>query len=72
MPAESPTIDWVVVGSESGPGARPMDENWVRSIREQCVAAGVRFFFKQRLADGKKVSMPELDGKVWAEFPEVP
>lgn len=40
-------IDWVVVGGESGPGARPMHPGWVRSIRDQCVAAGVAFFFKQ-------------------------
>ena len=40
-------IDWVIVGGESGPGARPMHPDWVRSIRDQCVAAGVPFFFKQ-------------------------
>lgn len=39
-------LDWVIVGGESGPGARPMDLAWVRSIRDQCVAAGVPFFFK--------------------------
>ncbi len=40
-------IDWVIVGGESGPGARPMDPDWVRSIRDQCQAAGVPFFMKQ-------------------------
>ena len=40
-------IDWVIVGGESGPGARPMHPDWARSIRDQCVAAGVPFFFKQ-------------------------
>jgi len=40
-------IDWVIVGGESGPGARPMHPDWVRSIRDQCQAAGVPFFFKQ-------------------------
>jgi protein gp37 len=40
-------IDWVIVGGESGPRARPMHPDWVRSIRDQCVAAGVPFFFKQ-------------------------
>jgi protein gp37 len=40
-------IDWVIVGGESGPGARPMHPDWVRSIRDQCQAAGVSFFFKQ-------------------------
>lgn len=42
-----PTIDWVICGGESGPGARPMHPEWVRSLRDQCVAAGVPFFFKQ-------------------------
>jgi len=41
------TIDWVIVGGESGPGARPMHPNWVRALRDQCVEAGVSFFFKQ-------------------------
>lgn len=40
-------LDWIIVGGESGPGARPMDPNWARGIRDQCVAAGVPFFFKQ-------------------------
>jgi protein gp37 len=48
-----------------------MDENWVRSIREQCIAAGVSFFYKQRLENGRKVSLPRLDGVQWALFPEV-
>jgi protein gp37 len=42
-----PGIDWVIVGGESGPGARPMHPDWVRGIRDQCVGAGVAFFFKQ-------------------------
>lgn len=42
-----PKLDWIVVGGESGPGARPMHPDWARSIREQCAAAGVAFFFKQ-------------------------
>lgn len=41
------TLDWVICGGESGPGARPMHPNWARSLRDQCVAAGVPFFFKQ-------------------------
>lgn len=40
-------LDWVVVGGESGPGARPMHPHWARSLRDQCAAAGVNFFFKQ-------------------------
>jgi len=43
----TPPLDWVIVGGESGPGARPMNPDWARSIRDQCVAAGVPFFFKQ-------------------------
>lgn len=41
------SIDWVIVGGESGPGARPMNEEWVLDIRDQCVDKGVAFFFKQ-------------------------
>lgn len=62
-------IDWVIVGGESGPAARPMSSQWVRSVRDQCRAAGVPFFFKQAIRGGKKVSMPELDGRVHAEVP---
>lgn len=48
MPPETtPRIDWVIAGGESGPGARPMHPDWVRSLRGQCTAAGVPFFFKQ-------------------------
>ena len=61
-------IGWVIVGSESGPHARPMDEGWVRSIRDQCVS-GAPLFYKQRL-DGRRMdSMPELDGRTWRQFP---
>jgi protein gp37 len=42
-----PKIDWVIAGGESGPGARPMHPDWVRSLRDQCAAGGVPFFFKQ-------------------------
>lgn len=65
-----PHIGWVIAGSESGPGARPMDEDWVRGLRDQCQAAGVAFFFKQRLdSRGRKVETPELDGRQWTEYP---
>ena len=65
-----PDIHWVIVGGESGRGARPMDEEWVRSIRDRCQSANVAFFYKQRLEHGRKVGLPELDGRRWAEFPE--
>jgi len=45
--AIGPRLDWIIVGGESGPGARPMHPDWARSIRDQCAAAGVPFFFKQ-------------------------
>jgi protein gp37 len=63
-------IHQVIVGAESGPGARPMHEDWVRSIRDQAKAAGCAFFYKQKLNErGKKVSLPMLDGERWAETP---
>ncbi|MGO9547279.1 MAG: DUF5131 family protein [Rhodomicrobium sp.] len=62
-------IDWVIVGGESGPGARPMDLKWVRSIRDQCVDAGVAFHFKQWGGVNKKKNGRLLDGRTWDEFP---
>lgn len=62
-------IDWVIAGAESGHGARPMNEDWVRSLRDQCADAGVPFFYKQRLDGRRKVSLPLLDGVQHAEFP---
>lgn len=63
-------LDWVIMGGESGPGARPMHPDWARSVRDQCQAAGVPFFLKQMYVNGELAKMPELDGKVWDEFPE--
>lgn len=76
--AEQPArIDWVIVGGESGPGARPMHPDWARSLRDQCVAAGVPFLFKQWGAHdadgkcvGKKAAGRVLDGCTWDEYPE--
>jgi protein gp37 len=62
-------LDWVLTGSEAGPGARPMDEDWVRNIRDQVKARGIPFFYKQRMEGGKRKSMPPLDGIVWNEHP---
>lgn len=65
-------IGWVIVGSESGRRPRPMEEGWVRAIRDQCAAAGVPFFYKQKLDEKRrKVSLPVLDGVQHAAFPEV-
>jgi protein gp37 len=66
----SRSIDWVIMGCESGPGARSMDIGWTRSMRDQCELAGIPFFLKQMMVDGKLTKMPELDGKVWSEYPE--
>jgi len=62
-------IDWVIVGGESGPGARPMDPNWVKDIRNQCVRASVPFFFKQWGGVNKKKTGRCLEGKTWNEMP---
>ncbi len=62
-------IHWVIVGGESGAGARPMHAEWVRSIRDQCNAAGVPFFFKQWGGVRKHTTGRELDGRSWDEMP---
>jgi len=61
---------WVIVGGESGPGARPMQPEWARSVRDQCVAAEVPFFFKQWGGVQKKKAGRELDGREWNDFPK--
>lgn len=62
-------IHWVIVGGESGRRSRAMDAEWVRGIREQCVAAGVPFFFKQWGGRNKKAAGRTIDGQVWSELP---
>lgn len=62
-------IDWVIVGGESGPGARPMAEDWVVDIRDQCLAASVPFFFKQWGGVRKKKSGRVLKGRTWSQLP---
>lgn len=62
-------IDWVIVGGESGPGARPMDASWVIDIRNQCLKSKVPFFFKQWGGTNKKKAGRELEGRVWDEMP---
>lgn len=69
--SRKPAIGWVISGDESGPRARAADEGWHRSLRDQCAAAGVPFFLKQRRVGGRIVSLPALDGRVHAEIPEV-
>ena len=64
-------IDWVIVGGESGPGARPMKDEWVREIRDQCQNEGVAFFFKQWGGFRPKSGGRKLDGREWNEFPKL-
>ncbi len=62
-------IDWVIVGGESGPGARPMDRSWVVDIRDQCQRAAVPFFFKQWGGVNKKRAGRVLEGRMWNAMP---
>jgi protein gp37 len=77
-------LDWIIAGGESGPGARPPHPDWFRSVRDQCEAAGVAFFFKQwgeyghkwdssvpyMEKIGKKRAGALLDGREWKQFPK--
>jgi len=64
-------IDWVIVGGESGPGARPMRPAWARNVRAQCRRAGIPFFFKQWGGRNKKKRGRLLDGRTWDQMPPV-
>lgn len=64
-------IDWVIVGGESGPRARPMDERWVMDIRNRCRKANVAFFFKQWGGRFPKSGGRLLEGREWNEFPAI-
>ncbi len=63
-------IDWVIVGGESGPKCRKMESQWVRQIRDRCIAYGAPFFFKQWGGTRKKSAGRTLDGRTWDEMPE--
>ena len=63
------SIDWVIVGGESGPGARPMDEQWVTDIRDQCIKDDVPFFFKQWGGINKKKAGRLLNKRTWNQMP---
>jgi protein gp37 len=65
-------IHWVIVGGESGPGARPMDPDWVREIRSRCLEDNVAFFFKQWGGTRKSRTGRELDGRTWDQLPLAP
>jgi protein gp37 len=64
-------IHWAIVGGESGPGARPVHPAWVTDIRDQCLNAGVAFFFKQWGGVQKKKTGRILDGRTWDQMPEL-
>ncbi|HZL59849.1 MAG TPA: phage Gp37/Gp68 family protein [Stellaceae bacterium] len=64
-------IDWVIVGGESGYGARPINPDWVRDVRDQCLESRVAFFFKQWGGLRAKSGGRQLDGREWSEFPGV-
>ena len=64
-------IDWVIVGGESGPRARPMNEEWALEVRDQCVQADIPFFFKQWGGHTPKTKGRVLDGKEWNQFPSL-
>jgi protein gp37 len=69
-PPRPPRPDWVIVGGESGPHARPMDPGWARAIRDLCQVAGVPFFFKQWGGRTPKAGGRELDGRTWDQYPD--
>jgi protein gp37 len=62
-------IQWVIAGGESGPKARPVQRDWIRTIRDACVEQGVAFHFKQWGGVNKKVTGRMLDGRTWDELP---
>jgi protein gp37 len=62
-------INWVIVGGESGPGARPVAQEWVTDIRDQCLRVKVPFFFKQWGGVQKKRAGRTLEGRTWDEMP---
>ena len=68
--ARSGRLAWVIVGGESGPRARPMDDDWVRSLRDQCAEFGVPFFFKQWGGVFKNRNGRSLDDRTWSALPE--
>lgn len=71
-PQGCPSINWVICGGETGPGARPMYGEWVRSLRDQCVDAGVPFFFKGwgTALRPKDETYQRIEGREWKQFPE--
>jgi protein gp37 len=71
-PLDLTGIHWVIVGGESGPRSRPMDADWARRVRDECVRQDVPFFFKQWGGFRPKDGGRELDGREWNDFPDMP
>jgi protein gp37 len=69
-PVDLSNIHWVIAGGESGPGARPVEADWLRELRDQCLERGVAFFFKQWGGRTPKAGGNTLDGRQWLEYPE--
>lgn len=67
----SSRLHWVIAGGESGPDFRPIDLDWARDLRDQCISAGVPYFFKQIGGRTSKAGGRELDGRTWDELPQV-
>lgn len=65
-------IHWLIAGGESGPKARPVEADWVRSLRDQCLDSGTAFFFKQWGGTRKKLAGRVLDGRTWEQEPPLP
>ncbi|MDO9124917.1 MAG: DUF5131 family protein, partial [Deltaproteobacteria bacterium] len=63
------SIDWVIAGGESGPGARPVDKIWIVEIRDKCIEQNVPFFFKQWGGTRKKRNGRLIDNREWSEMP---
>ena len=63
-------IDWVIVGGESGPNSRPIEEKWVNNIKDYCLTSRIAFFFKQWGGVNKKKTGRMLNGRIWNEMPE--
>jgi protein gp37 len=63
-------LQWLIVGGESGPGARPMEADWVRTLRDQANAVGCYFFFKQWGGERKHLHGRLLDDRTWDHLPE--
>jgi protein gp37 len=64
-------IGWIIVGGESGPGARPMHEGWILEIKQKCETGGIPFFFKQWGGVNKKKTGRILQGKTWDNYPDI-